>query len=281
MGRDDALIVVIFLFALMAPAVAATPDGPSKWANPDVPPWGVRRRVMPIDVSRVQFYRSGRAKPVYESTFTNPAELQSNWNLLSDDPSGSQSCRRPENISVSAHGLKLTTKMATDSKKRWSTGSMISKFRQKYGFFEATIKIPDSSGLNNAFWLTTDDNFEIDNCEIHYPHRVNTSLHNWNDYSQHYRKGDITAVGFSQIFKDDFSMGYHDFGALWTGNVVVFEVDGQPINAIITKGQIHGAAQVRFSTGLMQYAGKVPEHPENHAMEVKSLRVFAIAPEAN
>jgi beta-glucanase (GH16 family) len=189
-------------------------------------------------------------------------------------------CRRPENISVSPYGLKLTTTIATDCKNRWSTGSMISNFRQKYGFFEATIKIPDCSGLNNAFWLTTDDKFEIDNCEIHYPSKVRTTLHNWNDYSQHYRNGDLTTVGFNQQFTDDFSKGYHDFGVLWTGNVIVFEVDGQPINAIVTNGQIHGGAQVRFSTAVTEYAGKITEHPENHSMEVKSLRVFAMDPEA-
>jgi beta-glucanase (GH16 family) len=157
---------------------------------------------------------------------------------------------------------------------------MVSKFRQKYGYFEATMKIPDCSGLNNAFWLTTDDNFEIDNCEVHYPSKVRTTLHNWNDYSEHHKNGDITAVGFNQKFKDDFSQGYHDFGVLWTGNVSVYAVDGQPINAIITNGQIHGSAQVRFSTAVMEYAGKIPEHPENHALAVKSLRVYAIDPEA-
>jgi beta-glucanase (GH16 family) len=233
---------------------------------------------MQIDRDRIAKYRSGQFKPIYATTFTDPDELKSNWTLESNDPAGLKSCRRPENIGVSPNGLRLATELASDCKNKWSTGSMVSKFKQKYGFFEATIKIADCNGTNNAFWLTTDDNFEIDNPEIHYPSQVGTGLHNWNDYSKHFRNGDITAVGYHQNFKENLSAGFHDYGVLWTGNVLVYEVDGQPTNVIATNGSIHGAAQVRFSTAIAEFAGKIPEHPENHAMRVKSLRIYAIQP---
>jgi hypothetical protein len=273
-------LLCLFVSALtdLPLAFCATPDGPSTFGNPDVPPWGVRRKLMQIDRDRIARYRSGACKPVYSTTFNDRQDLQSNWTLESEDKPGIKSCRRPENISVSPEGLKLSTKLATNCKNKWSTGSMVSNFKQKYGFFEATIKIADCNGTNNAFWLTTDDNFEIDNPEIHYPSEVGTGLHNWNDYSKHFRHGDITAVGYHQKFKENLSEAYHDYGVLWTGNVLVFEVDGQPINVIATNGSIHGAAQVRFSTAVAEFAGKIPEHPENHSMRVKSLRVFAIEP---
>jgi hypothetical protein len=38
---------------------------------------------------------------------------------------------------------------------------MISRLKQKFGFFEAPIKAADIDGLNNAFWLVTEDHFEI------------------------------------------------------------------------------------------------------------------------
>ena len=45
------------------------------------------------------------------------------------------------------------------------------------------------------------------------------------------------------------------------------------IAAIRTNNSIHGKTDIRFSTALMDYAGKIPEHPEGHHMYVKSLHV--------
>jgi len=45
----------------------------------------------------------------------------------------------------------------------------------RYGFFEATMKIADIKGMNNAFWMNTGnqpatgDYFEIDISEVQYP----------------------------------------------------------------------------------------------------------------
>jgi beta-glucanase (GH16 family) len=60
-------------------------------------------------------------------------------------------------------------------------GSIISTIKQKYGFFGAYIKIADVSGLNKAFWLVTEDHFEIDIAEIHFPNDVRLTLHNNNN----------------------------------------------------------------------------------------------------
>jgi beta-glucanase (GH16 family) len=103
------------------------------------------------------------------------------------------------------------------AKAKWSTGFIISKQHYKFGYFEAEIKAADIDGLNNAFWLVTEDHFEIDATELHFPKINRMTLHS-----------------------------------------------------------IHAATDIRFSTALMDYAGKIPDHPEGHHMYVKSLRVLPL-----
>jgi Glycosyl hydrolases family 16 len=84
-------------------------------------------------------------------------------------------CRRPANVETSSAGLRLKTLAASPdcrSNIKWSTGSIRGKAAYRYGFFEATMKIADIKGMNNAFWMNTGnqsatgDYFEIDGTPV-------------------------------------------------------------------------------------------------------------------
>ena len=117
---------------------------------------GKRRAVTSADRAAIQSYRSGHKTPVFSTDFTDPAELQADWNLMSDD---GRMCRRPTNVEASKGGLRLKTLTASaecrNKSLKWSTGSIQSKAEYPYGFFEATMKIADIKGMNNAFWMNT------------------------------------------------------------------------------------------------------------------------------
>ena len=248
--------------------------GPPTWGNPNQP-WGVRRSVTAEDRALIASYRSGKKQPVISTNFTSKDELSSQWLLQTDDKADLKSCRLPENIVTTSSGLQLQTLPATKCYAKWSTGSMISMSKQKYGFFEANIKAADISGINSAFWLVTEDKFEIDIAEIHYPNDLRITLHNNNNWDK--EKDDKQhAVGFDSKFTGNLSQGFHDYGVLWTPSKIIFEVDGQPIAAIITNGAITKAADIRFSTAVMEYAGKIPDNPAGHHMYVRSLRVYPL-----
>jgi hypothetical protein len=146
-------------------AMSATPSGLPTWGSADRA-WGTRRTVTAADRATIAAYRKSRLKPVYSTNFKDPKQLSDDWSLKSDDNAALKSCRRPENVSVKTGVLKLRTEIATNCNARWSTGSLWSNFRQKYGFIEARIKTADVTGINNAFWMVTDDGFEIDIAEI-------------------------------------------------------------------------------------------------------------------
>jgi Glycosyl hydrolases family 16 len=88
------------------------------------------------------------------------------------------------------------------------------------------------------------------------------------------------AVGFDARFLDNFSQSFHDFGVLWTEQDILFEVDGEPVAAIATHGSIKAAGQVRFSTAVTEFGGKIPDNPAGHQMSVRSLRVYPLSPDA-
>lgn len=242
------------------------------WGNPDQP-WGVRRPVTDADRKAVALYRSRDIQPVYATNFDDPPKLGNDWLLQSDDDL--KSCRRPENVVAAPGGLQLRTRVATNCKAKWSTGFIISKRHYKFGYFEAEIKAADIDGLNNAFWLVTEDHFEIDIAELHFPNIDRMTLHNNNNWDTE-KDDKVHAVGFDSRFNEDFFRSYHTLGVLWTPTDVIYVVDGEPVAAIRTNNSIRAATDIRFSTALMDYAGKVPDHPEGHHMYVKSLRVLPL-----
>ncbi len=81
-------------------------------------------------------------------------------------------------------------------------------------------------------------------------------------------------MGWGAKFVDDLSSGFHDYGVLWTPKEMIFEIDGEPVAAVVTNNSVNAPADVMFSIALI-YAG-VSEHPEGHDMVVKTLRIFAL-----
>jgi beta-glucanase (GH16 family) len=133
------------------------------------------------------------------------------------------------------------------------------------------LKIADISGMNNAFWVTSDDHFEVDPDEIHFPASDHIAVH-YNPV-----KGSPfphASMGYNAKLDRNLSAGFHDYGFLWTPTDLVFAVDGEAIAAISTAGIIKGPLTLRYSTALADFAGRIPDHPEGHDMYVRSLRVF-------
>lgn len=235
-------------------------------------PYGTRRPITEADRTKIHHYRSGLLKPEYWSAFNNVQEIQKDWNTYADDNAALQSCRRAGNAVPSNSGLVLETLVSTDCHARWSTGQIISKAKYKYGFFEASMKIANISGVDNAFWLTTDDHFEIDVTEAFYPNRFYPALQQWpiENATAH------TTVSSEVKVQEDLSQNFHDYALLWTPGNMIFAIDGEPVVALRTSDSISGPAQIRLSTALGDFAGKLPEHPQGHNTIIRAVRVFAI-----
>ena len=73
--------------------------GPVTWGSPDQR-YGKRRPVTAAGRVAIENYRSGRKAPIFATNFSEPAELNADWDLVSDDNQWGdyQSRRRPGNV---------------------------------------------------------------------------------------------------------------------------------------------------------------------------------------
>jgi Glycosyl hydrolases family 16 len=272
MLKNFSLLIACLLFMTIGSLASAqgSQHGKVSWGTPDQP-WGTRRPVTAADQKLIAGYRSGKWPTTFQSDFSNLPQFQKDWQPQSDDKAGLPSCRRPENVQSTSQGLLLKTLAAHDCKVQWSTGAVISTVRQKYGFFEARMKVADITGMNNAFWLTTQEQhgYEIDVAEAHFPGYDHLNLCNWAPSENHH------TVGFGLNFTSDLSKDFHDYGVLWTPTWLIYEVDGEALAAVDTHDAIPIAVNLRFSSALVDFAGKLTTYPVGHNMLVRSVRVVA------
>lgn len=119
------------------------------------------------------------------------------------------------------------------------------KFSQKYGYFEARIKIPSATGTFPAFWLLHDkeadegtQRTEIDIMENlgHAPWYVYNSFHYFKNVSAT-NFGDANFVKpqpSGQIYTGtDYSEDFHVYAVKWTPGSVVWYIDGEQVSEML------------------------------------------------
>lgn len=127
---------------------------------------------------------------VWEDDFnyTN-ANLDKKW-ISANHPSKNLYCSRwRENAVVRNGELHLDIKKEKRGGQDWTAGSIWTKKKFKYGYFECRYKYAGGEATNNSFWLMTKPLkapkegkiFEIDINEGHYPNEMSTNIHNWSD----------------------------------------------------------------------------------------------------
>lgn len=145
---------------------------------------------------------------------------------------------RPENVRVENGMLKITARKETYMGAGYTSARILTKgkFAQKYGRFEARIKMPYGQGMWPAFWLLGDNSDavvwpqcgEIDVMEFrgNVPSVVNGTVHG-PGYSG------ATAITKSYTIPNDrFDTDFHVFGIEWGENYINYYVDDVLYNQI-------------------------------------------------
>ena len=122
--------------------------------------------------------------------------------------------------------------------------STYDKFVQKYGYFEARIKIPSQTGTFPAFWLhhqrrrsENTRRSEIDIMENlgHAPWYIYNTFHYFNNVSDSYA-GDAVAVKpqpEGQIYTGvDYSEDYHVYAVKWEPGYIAWYIDDQIVSEV-------------------------------------------------
>lgn len=119
------------------------------------------------------------------------------------------------------------------------------KFSQKYGYFEARIRIPSATGTFPAFWLFHENRAwegtqrtEIDIMENlgHAPWYIYNSFHYFKNVTSTY-SGDANFIKpqpSGQIYTGtDYSENFHVYAVKWTPGRVIWYIDGQQVSEMV------------------------------------------------
>lgn len=129
-------------------------------------------------------------KLVWEDNFdyTNDV-LDENWESANHSSFNLYCSRWRENAVIRNGELHLDIRKEKRGGQDWTAGSIWTKKKFTYGYFECRYKYAGGEATNNSFWLMTKPRkepkegkiFEIDINEGHYPNEISTNIHNWSD----------------------------------------------------------------------------------------------------
>lgn len=146
---------------------------------------------------------------------------------------------RLENVVVEDGMLKIRALQEDFEGFGYTSGRILTqgKFQQKYGRFEARIKLPWGQGLWPAFWMLGDDN----DGAILWPQRGEIDIMENRGQEPTLINGSVHGPGYSganaitkayELENDRFDSGFHVFGIEWGENYVNYYVDDVLYNQI-------------------------------------------------
>ena len=186
---------------------------------------------------------------------------------------------------LTVHDGVLDIVASRDGGGRWTSGmlttvnSRAQGFAQKFGYFEASIKIPAGDGAWPAWWLYSADHFthgapatELDVMENagSTPSKWNGTMH---DGSGHQNGNSLQKAGI------DLSQGFHRFGLLWDPKspVVTWYLDGKRIMSAPKYPQIDASRMmvtINLQIGAFGGGGPSDKTPAIMHMLVDYVRVY-------
>lgn len=166
--------------------------------------------------------------------------------------------------------LRLVNRKEPVLNRQWTAGMLDTRgYTQRYGYFEARIKVAPASGLNNGFWmrnkvpLVDPRHFEIDNNEAYFPNSIGTTLH----------QDGLPTNQLRQPVAFDMSIEYHTFSVLWDESSIVYYVDGREVDRKSHVKAIEPAVMI-LSSSIMGWAGPVTDRINGTVMLVDWVRAY-------
>lgn len=145
---------------------------------------------------------------------------------------------RPENVTITNGYLLITARKEDFEGSGYTSGRLLTKglFEQRYGRFEARIRLPYGQGIWPAFWMLGSNSDtaiwpqcgEIDIMELRgqFPSIITGSVH-----GPGYSAGNAVSKEYD-LLDDRFDTGFHIFGIEWGPDYINYYVDDVLYNQI-------------------------------------------------
>ena len=148
---------------------------------------------------------------------------------------------RPENVKVENGVLLITAREESFAGSSYTSARLLTKdlFEQRYGRFEARMRLPWGKGIWPAFWMLGAD---ID--ENPWPGAGEIDIMEYRGQDPTILIGSVHGPGYSageavskeyDLVNDRFDTGFHIFGIEWGPNYINFYVDDVLYNQITPK----------------------------------------------
>lgn len=250
-------------------SMEVTPDMGNKFIKVSIRVWDEKQQYSetvcsePIEVKwKLSFYDEFD----YTAANGNAPAFKEKW--ISDSSQrilGSpeiKSARIPENVEVRDGYLYIhNRKEHNDSynfEHTWTTGN-IKTVRDdfKYGYYEASYKLAPATGLNQSFWMMSDNVMEagtfieLDFNEGHYPYEVATNLH----YTEDGKKRKVNSIKYYPYGKGETTLasGFNKLAGILKPNQLDFSWNS-PENG--DTYQVYINDQLKRSTNSLPYDPK-------------------------
>ena len=220
----------------------------------------------------------------WSEEFDGPdSKLEDRWISQNSASTHILSSRWRENAVVANGTLKLLNKKEKRGGQDWTSGNIWTREHFQYGYFECRYRYAAAEGTNNSFWIMTTSkppagtkSFEIDINEGHYPHEINTNIHNWSDIKV--VNGKKTHPSSSKSFnrvegQPNFARDFHTYGLQWTEKELIFYFNGKELRR--EKNEFcHSPAPVWLSLAIIGWGGKITNAIDGTFMEVDYVRIY-------
>lgn len=182
--------------------------------------------------------------------------------------------------------LRIEAKKNADGK--WESGLLASAdsngkgFSQKYGYFEARIKMPKGKGVWPAFWLheinepNAKTKVEIDVIEYygHANYRYQKAIHTWFFNPADDNKEDEIPLHFTQVPPDSVSNDFNTYGALVRPDITIFYLNRSEVWRAKTPPRHNRPLLVLVNLALGS-GWPIDETPNPSYMYVDYIRVYS------
>jgi alpha-L-rhamnosidase len=222
-------------------------------------------------------------KMVWSDEFDyDDSKLEEKWVAENASPGHIICSRWRENAVVTNGMLRLCNRKERRGGKEWTSASVWTKARFKYGYFECRYRYAAAKGTNNSFWFTTiphkaGEDFEMDVNEGHYPSKINTNIHDFGKVvvKDGKKRHKVYPKAFDLGSSVDLAKEFHVYGFLWTADELVFYFDGKEIRRV--KNEVcHSACPIFLSEAILKWAGPVTDAIDGTFMEVDYVRVYEV-----
>ena len=210
------------------------------------------------------------------------------------EPNRFVSCSRwIENLEVKDGALRITVKTqvrgnqsSLEFPQNFTAGSVWTRKKFKYGYFEVRMQYAGATGTNNSFWLWQKTGnignlkkFEVDINEGHYPNEINTNIHNFSDQSPDGTFPDNPQPKIvNTTATSNLGNTLHTYGLLWTASQYKFYYDRKLIRTLPNPNNINNAeTNILLSLATLRFniAGPVnPSQINNKVMKVDYVRHY-------